>query len=93
MRVRRFTEKPSLCFALVVCVFAVLLAGCGDEPKRLLCSRTQLRAARQLLQGGAHNSQVLCPDAASRCSTAATGRCTQTLVLRLNSVLIFKEFI
>ena len=33
MRARRFTEKPSLCFALVGCVFAALLAGCGEEPK------------------------------------------------------------
>jgi len=33
MRARRFTEKPSLCFALMGCVFAALLAGCGEEPK------------------------------------------------------------
>lgn len=33
MRARRFTEKPSRCFALVGCVFAALLNGCGDEPK------------------------------------------------------------
>ncbi|MGF6208315.1 c-type cytochrome [Pseudomonas frederiksbergensis] len=33
MQARRFTEKPSRCFALVGCVFAALLNGCGDEPK------------------------------------------------------------
>ncbi|MDR6917219.1 cytochrome c5 [Pseudomonas sp. 3296] len=31
MRARRFSEKPSLCFALVGGV--VLLAGCGKEPE------------------------------------------------------------
>jgi cytochrome c5 len=31
MRARRFSEKPSLCFALVG--LAVLLTGCGEEPK------------------------------------------------------------
>lgn len=33
MRARRFTEKPSRCLALMGCVFAALLSGCGDEPK------------------------------------------------------------
>ncbi|WP_256352456.1 cytochrome c5 family protein [Pseudomonas sp. PDM31] len=33
MRARRFIEKPSLCLALVGCVCAFLLAGCGQEPK------------------------------------------------------------
>jgi cytochrome c5 len=33
MAARRIIEKPSLCFALAGCVFATLLAGCGESPK------------------------------------------------------------
>ncbi|RAI63180.1 cytochrome c5 family protein [Pseudomonas fluorescens] len=45
MRASRLTEKPSLCLALVGCVFAVLLAGCGEEPKTAP-SRSEAGAAR-----------------------------------------------